>query len=188
MRYPQSHCKRGHELIPENSYTKSNGTKLCRICSRERHRRWRKRNPDKVRSRNLPRLLRWIEENPKRNTRSNLQRLREWRAQHPERVRTQMREIRRRYRARKRQAAGNFQPWMTRYYRYVQQSRCIYCGVLMYPDLPRNHPHKESLEHLIPLSRGGLHSWENTVLACLACNHKKNDKTPDEFRSVVSIS
>ena len=36
-----------------------------------------------------------------------------------------------------------------------------------------NYP---SIEHVMPLSRGGLHSWNNVRLACRGCNTKKNDK------------
>lgn len=38
-----------------------------------------------------------------------------------------------------------------------------------------------TIEHLIPLARGGQHTWENTVLACRHCNISKNAKTEDEF-------
>ena len=33
-----------------------------------------------------------------------------------------------------------------------------------------------SVEHVIPLSKGGLHSWNNVMLACRGCNTKKNAK------------
>jgi hypothetical protein len=33
---------------------------------------------------------------------------------------------------------------------------------------------------VIPLSRGGHSSWENVVCACLACNVKKGNRTPQE--------
>jgi len=51
--------------------------------------------------------------------------------------------------------------------------RCQYCGV------------KESLssltfDHVIPRSRGGTTSWTNVVAACVACNHKKGNRTPAE--------
>jgi hypothetical protein len=39
-------------------------------------------------------------------------------------------------------------------------------------------PLRASIEHLTPISQGGLHIWENVVLTCLACNlarPKKND-------------
>ena len=52
---------------------------------------------------------------------------------------------------------------------------CQYCG--------RRHAKTElTIDHVIPRSRGGRDSWENLVLACVACNMKKRDLTPDEAR------
>jgi hypothetical protein len=42
---------------------------------------------------------------------------------------------------------------------------CIYCG------LP-----SESIDHILPQSRGGLSVTENCVPACLACNGHKSDQ------------
>ncbi|MEW6509485.1 MAG: HNH endonuclease [Bacteroidota bacterium] len=49
--------------------------------------------------------------------------------------------------------------------------RCQYCGR---GDIPL------TLDHVLPLSRGGEDSWENLVAACVQCNNKKGDRTPDE--------
>lgn len=52
-------------------------------------------------------------------------------------------------------------------------SRCQYCG--------RRYPTAElSLDHVVPLSRGGLTTWENVVCACLRCNVRKGSKSPEE--------
>lgn len=52
-------------------------------------------------------------------------------------------------------------------------SRCQYCG--------HKFPSAElSLDHVVPLSRGGMSSWENVVCACLACNVRKGNRTPHE--------
>jgi len=46
---------------------------------------------------------------------------------------------------------------------------CQYCG------------HRaENLDHVIPRSRGGTHTWENVVAACRSCNTRKGDRTPGE--------
>ena len=47
---------------------------------------------------------------------------------------------------------------------------CQYCGYTK--DL--------SIDHIIPVSRGGKSTWENTVTACQKCNSKKGSKTPEE--------
>jgi hypothetical protein len=35
---------------------------------------------------------------------------------------------------------------------------------------------------VVPRSRGGRDTWENLVLACVACNMKKRNLTPEEAR------
>jgi len=47
--------------------------------------------------------------------------------------------------------------------------RCQYCGA-----------QADSIDHVLPRSRGGGHVWENVAAACRACNLRKRDRTPDE--------
>jgi 5-methylcytosine-specific restriction endonuclease McrA len=49
--------------------------------------------------------------------------------------------------------------------------RCQYCGR---GDLPL------TVDHVIPKSHGGDDTWENLVCACVQCNNKKGDRTPEE--------
>lgn len=49
--------------------------------------------------------------------------------------------------------------------------RCQYCGR---GDVPL------TLDHIHPRSKGGEDSWENLVAACVKCNNKKGDGTPEE--------
>ncbi len=37
-----------------------------------------------------------------------------------------------------------------------------------------------TLDHVIPLSKGGQHTWDNIVTACEQCNQRKSDRTPLE--------
>ena len=39
-----------------------------------------------------------------------------------------------------------------------------------------------TVDHVIPRSKGGTHTWENVVLACTKCNQKKGNKWAAEFR------
>ena len=43
--------------------------------------------------------------------------------------------------------------------------RCQYC-----------HGPAESIDHIVPRSRGGGHDWENVVAACRPCNVRKRDR------------
>lgn len=49
-------------------------------------------------------------------------------------------------------------------------NRCCYC----------RQETKLTIEHVVPLSRGGKHSANNIAPACGSCNYSKSDKTPQE--------
>jgi 5-methylcytosine-specific restriction endonuclease McrA len=49
-------------------------------------------------------------------------------------------------------------------------SRCVYCSA------PAT-----SLDHVIPRSRGGRHTWDNVVSCCRRCNHAKGDRVIGEL-------
>jgi hypothetical protein len=51
--------------------------------------------------------------------------------------------------------------------------RCQYCGM-------RVSNSTATIDHVIPVSRGGKTSWDNCVTACSACNKKKKDHTLEE--------
>jgi 5-methylcytosine-specific restriction endonuclease McrA len=50
---------------------------------------------------------------------------------------------------------------------------CQYCGI---------QPGSEELtiDHVVPRAQGGISSWSNCVLACVDCNKRKADRTPDQ--------
>lgn len=47
--------------------------------------------------------------------------------------------------------------------------RCQYCG-----------SQADSIDHVVPRSRGGRDVWDNLAAACRPCNSTKRDRTPDE--------
>jgi 5-methylcytosine-specific restriction endonuclease McrA len=47
---------------------------------------------------------------------------------------------------------------------------CAYCGAKA-----------DTVDHVVPRSRGGDHSWENCVACCSTCNHRKGDKLLTEL-------
>lgn len=47
--------------------------------------------------------------------------------------------------------------------------KCGYCGA-----------HADSIDHVLPRSRGGKNVWENVIAACRGCNLRKRDRTPEE--------
>jgi 5-methylcytosine-specific restriction endonuclease McrA len=63
-------------------------------------------------------------------------------------------------------------------------TRCYYCENEMDFSVGvgrKFNKNMATIEHLIPLARGGEHTWENTVLACRHCNLSKNAKSIEEF-------
>ncbi len=49
--------------------------------------------------------------------------------------------------------------------------RCQYCG---------KSGTGLTVDHIIPRSRMGEDSWENLVTACVECNNRKGDRSPEE--------
>jgi len=56
--------------------------------------------------------------------------------------------------------------------------KCAYCGR---GDLPF------TIDHVIPKSKGGEDTWENLVTACLPCNNRKGNRTPEEASMKLRI-
>lgn len=54
--------------------------------------------------------------------------------------------------------------------------RCQYCG----------SPDRLTLDHVLPKSRGGPDTWENLVAACVPCNNRKGNRTPEEARMALA--
>lgn len=55
--------------------------------------------------------------------------------------------------------------------------RCAYCG-----------GKAETIDHVLPRSRGGQHSWENCVACCADCNHRKADRLIDELGWQLNVA
>ncbi len=47
---------------------------------------------------------------------------------------------------------------------------CAYCGT-----------RADTIDHVVPRSRGGKHDWENCVASCNRCNHRKADRLIEEL-------
>jgi 5-methylcytosine-specific restriction endonuclease McrA len=48
--------------------------------------------------------------------------------------------------------------------------RCAYCG-----------KRADTIDHVVPRSRGGAHTWDNCVAACRLCNSRKADRLIEEI-------
>lgn len=87
---------------------------------------------------------------------------------------------------RARRVQAPFEPGITRIaLRKIHGDNCFYCGVTMMFTRAKNrqfNSNDATIEHRLPLSRGGKHVWANAVLACRECNLSKNLKTEEEFQ------
>lgn len=54
---------------------------------------------------------------------------------------------------------------------------CAYCGSFQ----------NLTIDHMIPLSRGGEHTFKNLVCACRKCNEEKGPRTPQEWGKLPYI-
>lgn len=52
--------------------------------------------------------------------------------------------------------------------------RCQYCGA-----------QAENIDHVVPRSRGGTHTWDNVVASCRRCNSGKEDRLLHELGLVL---
>jgi 5-methylcytosine-specific restriction endonuclease McrA len=80
-----------------------------------------------------------------------------------------------RERVNRKRHTGNFHPPLTNKALFTRDGHtCLYCGESFSPGhLTR--------DHILPVSRGGPDRWSNCVTACAGCNHKKGNRTPEEW-------
>ncbi len=80
-------------------------------------------------------------------------------------------------------------PWMFKRERQQQQrfaelrdrdgDNCWRCRRTMRFDLPRGHAHAPTIEHKLPMSRGGTMALDNLYLCHGRCNWDLGDMTPE---------
>lgn len=54
-------------------------------------------------------------------------------------------------------------------------SACPYCGDEGY-----------QIDHIVPMSKGGTHTWSNLQRVCKTCNYAKNNLMPEDFQAWMS--
>lgn len=123
----------------------------------ESRRRYREQNPDKVRESRK----RWRDQNRDKLREAN----RRWREANPDvrRMSSQRRQARKR-------GAITFDV-TAKDLRRLRSGRCIACGETA-----------GTIDHLIPLSRGGSHGVGNLAAMCGSCNSRKSARTIAEWR------
>lgn len=150
-------------------------------------RRYRKANRDRLRAK----MRRWSEANPewrrsynanyyRENSESMRLKARAWRAANHDRILAANRE-----RAAAMRGAESEKGITVRALRQRDGDTCSYCDCeLMFERTNSYEPNKASVDHVVPLVKGGAHTWDNVVIACLRCNIRKRDRNVDEWQAV----
>jgi 5-methylcytosine-specific restriction endonuclease McrA len=157
---------------------------------RENKRNWHKKNSEHV----VSKVREWVSANPERAQENG----RRWAKDNPDKIR----ESRRRWKAsnqdkvsaavsRRRAAKQNAlvdADISILGLRKRDGDQCAYCdNSLIFGKTNGYEPLKATIDHVLPLSLGGEHSWDNVVLACSACNSSKGNRLLSEWRPHVLV-
>jgi len=162
----------------KNSSRKDGHTETCKLCANARAKKWRAENPGRHKSiikewceRHPDRMLKYSRDRRAQNLDLFRARDRE-RDRRPDRRRCKINSLNRR-RARLTHALSTLTKTQWEAILELFDNSCAYCGA-----------EKVALqqEHVIPISRGGNHTVENVVPACVSCNLSKASKLVEEWR------
>src|SRR3989304_7941437 len=98
-----------------------------------------------------------------------------WRAKNSEKNKLTMITVNARYRSKKANALGKFTAVQWKYLLDFYGLQCMMCG----------EGRNLEMDHVIPISKGGMHSIENIQILCRSCNSHKGNKTMD-FRKIFT--
>jgi len=127
--------------------------------------KWKKENREKVRKHNRDKY--WRDPNKQRKA-SSL-----WRKQNPEKHRHHVRS--REYAVRGAEGSYTQEEWIRLCEKY--DNKCLRCG---------SKNSKLTVDHIVPISKGGSNNITNIQPLCFSCNASKQDKTID-YRENGSI-
>lgn len=89
-----------------------------------------------------------------------------------------LREKRKSERTRKAKQNGKYDSTITLEKIYKRdKGRCYICGKKLKINTFYNDPFAPTIEHVIPIIKGGTHSWDNVKLSCRSCNNLKGTKS-----------
>jgi hypothetical protein len=60
---------------------------------------------------------------------------------------------------------------------------CRFCGIKCQMPIGFNFPDEATIDHVVPISKGGSHAWDNVQLLCRECNTAKCDKNWEVFKN-----
>ena len=156
--------------------TKHYTLKQNRDKRKERCRKWKELHPQRFREwylENLDHCLNYARKNYLINHDKNIKKTANWKKANPEKHR--IHEHNRRARI---NGNGGKLPHNTEILLFKkQEGLCYLCGKLLF----ESFDDPPTIEHKIPVSRGGVNDISNVALAHLSCNDRKGTKTYEEF-------
>jgi 5-methylcytosine-specific restriction endonuclease McrA len=134
----------------------------------------RERDPEKHREGVRRSAAKRRARDPEGDKRRQAQATARWRARNPEKAREIVKAVQRRHEARKR-GAQRTEAVRLRILAERDGWRCHICGKLV---TKKNW----SMDHLVPISKGGDHTYDNVSLAHVSCNGRRQDgRTPAQL-------
>lgn len=195
-------CKNEFPLTIDYFYKRKQNrhgfTTFCRDCINENTKRWQSQNADKTRE--IKRKS--AEKNKQKNNEKSRQRYREdesyrkrlkkhsdkWESRNKARINAKLRQRRDnpRYRMQNRLAQQHRKENTLLTEERVRemweelQGRCAYCGISIFLEMERD----TTIEHIVPITRGGNGESHNLTLICALCNTSKNNRLYEEWKAV----
>lgn len=189
-------CKRCGEAKPATAAFFSRGSagylmNICKPCDKARLAEFRAAKPEYFKDymreayhgRTMPKSRVYVTDP---NTRTPAQRAHDWYSANKDRARSTLAAYRKanplivreqvaRRRALRVGAVGTHTVVHIAAILVLQEGRCAYCAVDMGESF--------TVDHVVPLARGGGNGPDNLVCACGSCNSSKGTSTGDEFRA-----
>lgn len=73
------------------------------------------------------------------------------------------------------ETAGTLTEYEWRVITHAFRRTCAYCGKKTRTTGDIKHPDHLTMDHIIPLSKGGTHTRDNVTIACEECNQRKGN-------------
>lgn len=178
-----THCKqvKSYAEFGRHKHCRDGLNTQCKQCNRERVARYQAEKGQEYKAEKHAYDARRWAEGKGRNAewrRSNTvylnEKKAEWARLNPEKSKAIKQSYKHRRRAIERDGIGGAElaAW-----KHAQKKICYWCGIKCGDGF--------HVDHYTPLSKGGLHEISNLVIACGACNRRKNAKDPLDFAREV---